>query len=229
MIAVIGDIHGCFFTLKKLYIELKEKYPGVPVYSVGDLVDRGNFSFEVVDFILSKNISYTPGNHDYMFYYFFYHPESALAKAWLYNGSGKTLASYNDKMHVLHEHLKELINAPLYFNTDDCFISHAGIAEIYKKDLPDPLLEFPLLLDEFVKREVESETGILWNRQRLLNIGKLQVVGHTRKLEIEHNSENNSLYIDTAAIGNNKLSAVLIDNNKVKDILSVYTFAEDTL
>lgn len=229
MVAVIGDIHGCYFTLKKLYAELKDKYPGVPVYSVGDLVDRGNFSFEVVDFILSKNIPFTPGNHDYMFYYFFYHPESALAKSWIYNGSGKTLASYKDRMHLLHDHLKEIINTQLYFNTEDCFISHAGISSIYKNELPDPPLEIPSLLDELVKREVESENGILWNRRKLLNLEKLQVVGHTRKIEIELNTENNSLYIDTTAIGNNKLTAALINKNKIKDVLSVYTLAEDTL
>lgn len=229
MVAVIGDIHGCFFTLKKLYTELKDKYSGIPVFSVGDLVDRGNYSFEVIDYVLSQNISFSPGNHEYMFYYFFHHSESALAKAWIYNGSGKTLSSYQDKMNLLQEHLKHIINSPLYFNTEDCFISHAGVADIYKNELPDSPLELPSLFDELVKREVESENGILWNRKKLLNLGKLQVVGHTRKMEIERIEENNSIYIDTAAISNNKLTAVLIDKNEVKDIISVCTLAEDTL
>lgn len=229
MLAVIGDIHGCFFTLKKLCNELKDKYPGVPVYSVGDLVDRGNYSFEVMDFILTQSIAFTPGNHEYMFYYFFHFPDSALAKAWIYNGSWKTLSSYQDKMHFLYEHLKVIINSPLYFDTEDCFISHAGIADIYKIELPEPPLEFPSLFDELVKKEVESENGIFWNRKKLMNLGKLQVVGHTRKVEIERIEENNSVYIDTAAITNNKLTAVLIDNNKIKDIISVCTLAEDTL
>ena len=41
MVAVIGDIHGCFKTLKKLVEEVRKKYPEIPLYCVGDLVDRG--------------------------------------------------------------------------------------------------------------------------------------------------------------------------------------------
>lgn len=229
MLAVIGDVHGCFFTLKKLYETLRQKYPGVPIYSVGDLIDRGNYSFEVMDFILSNDITFTPGNHEYMFYYFFHNPESAFAKAWIYNGSVKTLESYKDKMPILLEHLDKIIESPLYFDTSDCFLSHAGIAEIFKNELPLPPLKFPTLFREFVNKTVESEDGILWNRKKLLDLGKLQVVGHTRKQEIEQIKQNNSVYIDTAAIANNKLTAVLVSDNKIEDIISVSTFAEDTL
>ena len=51
MVAVIGDIHGCFHTLKKLYALILKKYPDIPVCAVGDLVDRGKYSYEVVEFI----------------------------------------------------------------------------------------------------------------------------------------------------------------------------------
>ena len=43
MIAVISDVHGCFNTLKKLVKEVRKKYPNIPLYSVGDLIDRGKF------------------------------------------------------------------------------------------------------------------------------------------------------------------------------------------
>ena len=95
MIAIIGDIHGCYFTLRELVENIREKYPSIKIYSVGDLVDRGNFSYEVVEFVKSQNIRFTPGNHDYMFYYFVKQYNNKMAKAWLHNGSEKTLASYN--------------------------------------------------------------------------------------------------------------------------------------
>ncbi|HVO73095.1 MAG TPA: metallophosphoesterase, partial [Ignavibacteriaceae bacterium] len=75
MIAVIGDIHGCLNTLSDLVSKIEKKYPELNLYCVGDLIDRGNFSCEVMDFISKKNIKFTPGNHDYMFYYFIKFPK----------------------------------------------------------------------------------------------------------------------------------------------------------
>ena len=54
MVAVIGDVHGCYFTLTELYQKIQFKYPEVEVYCVGDLIDRGNYSREVVDFIVDE-------------------------------------------------------------------------------------------------------------------------------------------------------------------------------
>ena len=71
MVAVIGDIHGCLNTLKDLVYRIRQKYPAINIFSVGDLVDRGNFSYEVIEFIIEEKINFTAGNHDLMFYYFF--------------------------------------------------------------------------------------------------------------------------------------------------------------
>ncbi len=125
MVAVIGDIHGCYFTLKELVSQIKNKYPDIKLYSVGDLVDRGNFSYEVINFIVSEKIRFTPGNHDYMFYYFIHEPGSEMGGIWIYNGSETTVQSYRDKVSDMYKHLDMIIKAPLFYNLDDCFISHA--------------------------------------------------------------------------------------------------------
>ena len=62
LVGVIGDIHGCYLTLSSLYNELL-KYTD-EVYSVGDLIDRGKKSREVVDFIIENNIKCIRGNHE---------------------------------------------------------------------------------------------------------------------------------------------------------------------
>ena len=68
MVAVIGDVHGCFYTLKQLVDKVRNKYSSIEIFCVGDLVDRGNHSFEVIEYIIAENIKFTLGNHDYMFY-----------------------------------------------------------------------------------------------------------------------------------------------------------------
>src|SRR5690606_3491473 len=110
MIAVIGDVHGCYLTLEKLYEQLKEKYGDIEIYCVGDLVDRGNFSFEVMEFVKDRGIIFTPGNHDFMFYYYIREPSNPIGKPWPYNGSESTLKSYHGRWNTIDEHL-EMINS----------------------------------------------------------------------------------------------------------------------
>ena len=227
MTGIIGDIHGCFYTLNELVKKIGEKYPGIPLYSVGDLVDRGMYSCDVIDFIISQNIQFTPGNHDYMFYYFMKHPTTVFASSWLYNGYENTLKSYEDRYEKIGEHLEYIKSAPLYFNLDDCFISHAGISKYFLEELGASPLDDIEKLEKLILDELESEAGILWTRSELLNLGKLQVVGHTRKNEIMSDEKNNAVYIDTSAYAGNELSAVIVDNSKVIDTIAVSTNEKD--
>jgi len=226
MVAVIGDIHGCYYTLDALYKNIKAKYPDITVYCVGDLVDRGNFSYEVVEFFIRNGIPFTPGNHDFMFYAFFKEPNSLFAKSWVYNGNEATLRSYLNYHDQIEYHISYIKSAPLYFNTDDCFISHAGISSHYKSKFSAARNNSDSL-DSLIKSEFDSESGILWTRDRLLNIGKLQVVGHTKQYEVKLDSKANALYIDTGACVGNKLSSVIIHQNEVIEIIAEPTHNED--
>jgi Calcineurin-like phosphoesterase len=227
MVAVIGDIHGCFKTLIKLVEKIRDKYPSIELYCVGDLVDRGNFSYEVIEFIQAEKIKFTPGNHDYMFYHFVHEPFSGMGTAWLYNGYESTMRSYNDRYEKINVHLEIIKNAPLYYNLDDCFICHAGISAELKKKFSANVLDNMEKFDKVIIEELETDDGILWTRNKLLDIGKLQIVGHTRKNDIEYNEDNHTAYIDTSAYTNHKLSAVIVEKNQILETLSVRTESED--
>ncbi len=228
MVAVIGDVHGCYQTLKQLVENIRTKYPGISIYCVGDLVDRGNYSFEVIEFVLSENILFTLGNHDLMFYSFFKHPASSMANNWTYNGSESTLTSYQDKPEKLEEHLDVLVKSPVFINTDDCFISHAGISQFYKNKLPSNIFENLNELENILRQDLNDKNSILWCRTALLNIGKLQVVGHTHRKDILYDEASNAVYIDTTAFGLNKLSAVIVQDNKVIERIEQKTFRDDS-
>lgn len=227
MIAVIGDVHGCYNTLQSLYSRLKSNYPDIPIYCVGDLVDRGNFSFEVVEFFIKNKIPFTPGNHDYMFYAYFKEPNTLFARSWVYNGNEATLRSYLNFHDQIEFHLSYIKSAPLYFNTEDCFISHAGISSHYKTMYAAAVKNNSNSLHSLITSEFDSESGILWTRDRLLNIGKLQVVGHTKQYEVKLDSKANAVYIDTGACVGNKLSSVIISNNEIVEIIAEPTNQED--
>ena len=227
MIAIIGDIHGCFYTLKELVQKIRTKYPGITIYSTGDIVDRGKFSFETVEFIKNEKIIFVPGNHDYMFYYYFHFPTSVIARTWLYNGNEATLESYSKHKDKLEEHLNFLIRSPLYINLEHSFISHAGISKHYKRKLPKNPLGNIDLISKIALESIENGYGILWNRDELLDLGKLQIVGHTRHVEVTYNKHNNTVYIDTSVYTGNRLSSIIVEDNRVEDIISVRTFPID--
>ena len=228
MVAVIGDVNGCFYTLLELYQIIIKNYPGIKVYTVGDLVDRGNNSYQVIDFIKKNNILFTPGNHDYMFYHFFKDPTSIFARSWVFNGNEPTLDSYDAYEGAVFEHIDIIKGAPLYYNLNDCFISHAGISEKYKSlgvHVNDDI--YPLI--DNIKADYNNERGVLWTRDKLLNIGKLQVVGHTKHKEITFDEESNAIYIDTGACVGNKLSAVVIDQSEIITTFEVSTKLNDII
>ena len=227
MIAVIGDIHGCFFTLEALVDKIRLKYPDIEIYCVGDLVDRGKNSFEAVKYLMDNKIKFTPGNHDYMFYYYIKEPNSLFARTWLYNGNEATLSSYLDHFDSVVKHVDFIKAAPLYFNLEDCFISHAGVSELYKKVLPANLRENLGALDQLIYSEYESESGVLWTREKLLNMGKIQVVGHTKQDRVRFDNRSNALYIDTGACMGNKLSAVVIHRNELLETIEEPTHFTD--
>ena len=159
--------------------------------------------------------------------YFYEQPTSILGNAWIYNGSETTTASYEKRVDKIPLHLELIKNSSLFLNFKDCFISHAGVSVHYKsklkKNYPDNLNQ----LEKIINNNLTSEHGILWNRDELVNIGKLQVVGHTRMGEVTFSDVSNAVYIDTSVYTGNKLSAVIVEDNKVIEIISKPTLGKD--
>lgn len=70
MLAVVGDVHGSITTLKKLYYTLTDKYLIHRFIFLGDLVDRGLYSKEVIEFLMDRQgeclMTFLRGNHEDM-------------------------------------------------------------------------------------------------------------------------------------------------------------------
>ena len=95
---VIGDVHGFNNTLRSL-VEKIDLQEGDYVVLLGDLIDRGPNSYDVVQFAKnSENIVCVKGNHEKMMIETFSlqgleSPKMNLA-TWLYNGGLATATSY---------------------------------------------------------------------------------------------------------------------------------------
>lgn len=228
MVAVIGDIHGCYLTFVELFNKIKLKYKNIDIYCVGDIVDRGNNSFEVFRFIVEENIKFVIGNHDYMFYNYYRNPGSSLARSWVFNGNEATIESYQRNNAKFDDHLDIIENARFYYNLKDCFISHAGISQEFEEELMQHKFSEEIF-DSIVNDNIEEESGVLWVRGKLANLNKLQIVGHTKFKDVIYNESSNSAYIDTGACVGNKLSAVIVHESEIVETIEQKTHLDDII
>lgn len=219
MFAVIGDIHGCYHTLKNLYEKVKETYGEIDVYATGDLVDRGNHSPEVIDFVMENDIRPVLGNHDRMFFCFFTDQESNVGRLWKYNASEKTMYDYQKAPAKLMQHLDFVAGIPMFYDLGGHLISHAGIGKHWLTVLRNNGTLDTGLLEKTAIENIDNDSGLLWNRAKILNVGKIQIVGHTPVPDFKYYKESQVYYIDTGAATGNKLTALIFTDEGEADVL----------
>ncbi len=204
-IVAIGDIHGCVRSLKTIWNKLKPYKEATHVF-IGDYIDRGPESSQVVDFLLDvrydRNCVFLRGNHEQMLL-------DALKRNemdnWIYNGGDSTLKSYNNPQNLTDipaEHIEFYNDTRLYYDTDSYFFVHAGAP--------------PHQTIEQSKNDPKAEQFFLWGREHLNAFQtpweKTVVFGHTpRPYPIR---KPKMIGIDTGCVydelGYGKLTAVVL-------------------
>lgn len=211
---ILADVHGCLHTFRELLTHWRPAEE--TLVQLGDLVDRGNYSPEVVELCrqLSQDFPaktvFLQGNHDWGLARHL--GNDGPYKAWLGWGGQATLQQYQRCRLLLAPHAAWLSQRPLCWQNDYVLFSHAGFA-----DVPNPL-------------DPVSNDGVLWRRGLLRNTGQLQVVGHTPTAS--HRPERvdiaNAIYLDTGAADGHFLTALrLSETGEVLETIAVPTATED--
>lgn len=202
-IFAVGDIHGCYPKLLKLM----ERMPGDPdkdtLIFVGDYIDRGEQSREVVDYLIQlqrswKNTVFLMGNHEKMLLDYL---DGGSIQPFLLNGGKKTLDNYfgvsrqfsdeDPRTVIPQEHVAFFRSLLPYCERGGYLFVHAGLREGV------PLAEQNLF-------------DLLWIREDFYfspyDFGRTIVFGHTpfQKPFVY----KNRIGIDTGAVYGNLLTAV---------------------
>lgn len=105
---VIGDVHGRFDLLTSLVEALPKD---MSIICVGDLIDRGDHSKDVLEYLFQKDrITPLMGNHEQLLLNFLRSPEKQ-GRRWLRNGGLQTLASFGISGVTESSGGKSLVNA----------------------------------------------------------------------------------------------------------------------
>jgi serine/threonine protein phosphatase 1 len=221
-IYAIGDIHGRADLLNQLHARILHdalKYPQsrrVIIY-LGDYIDRGHASKDVIDQLIHNPLSdftaiHLRGNHENMLLDFL--KNNNRGDIWFMNGGLETLKSYHVPLSLLNElnyeklavalkqkmspdHIAFFESLKTHHIEGSYFFCHAGV---------NP--NIPL--------EQQSEEDLTWIREPFLNskkkFGKIVVHGHT--VSKEPILLPNQIGIDTGAVFTNRLTCVVLTQNE---------------
>jgi len=164
-IHVVGDIHGCLKPLQRL-LEKIELQPGDELVFIGDYIDRGPQSREVVDYLLGLpyRCVFLLGNHEKMLLDYLSGKDDGL---FLPNGGMATLRSYGgDFSDIPPAHLSFFHSLRPMYETPEYLFVHAGIRPMVppdKQDLEDLVWirqEFFQFIGRFPKPVVFGHTPL---------------------------------------------------------------------
>jgi len=198
-IYAIGDIHGCADKLRRLIDQLAIDPKQDQLVFVGDYIDRGPDSFEVVDYLLGlkiifPNVVFLKGNHEQMLEDYLAGPDKLT---FLINGGQATLDSYlrhrpspQGPVFPLR-HQVFFRGLRLFYETENYLFVHAGLKP-----------KVPL---------AQQHPGdLLWIRSQFIysdvDFGKQVVFGHTPFPEPL--VQANKIGIDTGAVYGHQLTCV---------------------
>jgi len=198
-IFAIGDIHGCYDRLKALMEKIPIDCSRDALVFIGDYIDRGPHSVEVVDYLIQlKNrfpeVIFLKGNHEDMLDKFL---NGSDRSTYLLNGGQQTLDSYltkpvqSESFPIPPDHMEFFKSLRLFYETEEFIFVHAGLRP-----------RVPL--------ESQNTEDLLWIRDKFVStkydFGKRVIFGHTplKKPLVEPNK----IGIDTGAVYGNALTCI---------------------
>lgn len=135
----IGDIHGCFDSLKELIENNIRLTQFDRLVFLGDYIDRGDKSKEVVDYIIDLqekkyDLILLKGNHEAMLLDAFVNPKQT--SKWIQNGGDTTLKSFeiSSIKEIKPKHIKFFKELNTYYLYENLLYVHAG----FNDEIVDP-------------------------------------------------------------------------------------------
>ena len=212
---VIGDLHGCIQQLRDMQGQMDTENPEAHRVYVGDYVDRGDHSKEVLQTLFNDRdnpkVTCLRGNHEDMMLGFLQDPAEKGSR-WLRYGGLNTLGSFGidgiptnsdpavfeataEKLRAAlgPEMLRWLDTLPTQWQSGNLAVVHAGA---------DPALPMALQSDETMK----------WGHKDFFTTPREDGiwVAHGHTIVEEATAESGRIAVDTGAYATGRLTAVYV-------------------
>ncbi|HEY6336091.1 MAG TPA: metallophosphoesterase family protein [Alphaproteobacteria bacterium] len=225
-IYAVGDIHGRADLLERLHAQIAADARASSaarkrIVYLGDYVDRGMQSRQVVDLLLEGPLEgfeavHLKGNHEEFLLRFL--EDAMIGPGWFVNGGEATLYSYGvrapelsanlGRLEHMHRQFRELLPAThlRFFRNLARLHVEGGYLFVHAGIRPG------------IAPEAQRDDDILWIREVFLNDGrdhgKIVVHGHT--INDEPQVRHNRIGIDTGAYATGVLTALVLEGTDRK-------------
>lgn len=220
--AVIGDVHECVEELAELILKLP---PDIPLYFIGDMFDKGNNTFGMIDFLIElkskRRVHMLKGNHE--------------------NYIARRLTGVIQPNHEIESEYMTAVK-PLLANTQyfDLFLSLADtmhpFIQIQRPDGKDVWLTHAPVKNKYIgkhdahaiKQQINHRfisRDLEEMKKELAFIGEesgrslpWHVFGHVAHEDARPFMQNNKIWLDTGCVHGNRLSAVVFKGDQLTSI-----------
>lgn len=209
----IADIHGCDDLLGRLLDKLAAEAPDAEIVFVGDYIDRGEQSAQVLRRLMSlEGAQFLLGNHERMCLDFIDHPEEKGPR-WLKYGGLQTLASFgvagstNDPVALRDQMVAEMGDEMIaWLRTLPLTYANGNVRVVHAAAHPEKPLE------------EQGEKPLIWGHPKFGSLprrdGLWVVHGHT--IVNMPKVSQGVVSIDTGAYATGRLSAAVFAGNDVQ-------------
>lgn len=219
---IIGDVHGCLEELKELLKKLNASFNKDRIIFLGDLVHKGPYSAEVINFVFEHQWEVILGNHDDFFI-------NAL------QGISKPYKELNEILPKLKMKKEELIqwylSQPLFINSPEWIAIHGGIdpcGEVFINQDKEILMNLRFWdtkhdkavfstghdgLKNYWKPWYECLKEEVYQNKRIF-------YGHWAKNTVQIHGNGKILGLDTGCCYGGKLTGYIIEENKFEQVES---------
>ncbi|WP_342572648.1 metallophosphoesterase family protein [Paenibacillus sp. FSL R5-0749] len=220
---MVSDIHGCIDPFNQLLHDINYNSKYDQLILLGDYVDRGPNSKEVVKEVIQlvkeHHAIALRGNHDQRFVDFIIEGSSLIKAKFIEHGGLQTLQSYcniegaiSDEMLELARetikmdyghHINFLSELPLYHEDETHIYVHAGLNPDYIEWRNQPEHDFMYIKDKFIDHT-------------FTNLHQKIIFGHTRTIDIHETSDvwfgEDKIGIDGGCAYGMQLNALIHEN-----------------
>jgi serine/threonine protein phosphatase 1 len=219
----ISDIHGCFDTFHTLITSRIGLTKSDKLILLGDYIDRGEKSKEVIDFIIdlmNSGFDITPlcGNHENMLVDSFGNPD--IMPLWLLNSGMTTMQSFgiHDINYIEKKYLDFFQNLGYFKKEGNFLFVHAGFNDF----APDPFSDKHCMIWEcrtfYENLLLRDKTIIHGHRPKRIEIVKKLISESSKVIPIDtgcvYDKEQGYGNLSALDVGNMEL--ISVENNYIR-------------